>query len=52
MSVFFRELGLFYNAFCAGRNVTLAELPIQYTDMPRFRFSPFCEENRSYVSTG
>jgi len=32
MSVFFRELALFYGAFGEGRNVTLPELPIQYTD--------------------
>jgi len=50
MSVFFREPARFYNAFGAGRNVTLPELPIQHTDMPRFRFSPFCEANRTYVT--
>jgi amino acid adenylation domain-containing protein/thioester reductase-like protein len=37
MSIFFQELGLLYQTFCAGKPSPLPELPIQYADFAHWQ---------------
>ena len=37
MGVFFRELALLYEAYCAGKPCPLPDLPIQYADFAQWQ---------------
>ena len=55
MEIFYRELGVLYQDFCAGRGQSLSELEIQYADFAEWQRAvlqgDFLEENLKYWKT-